>query len=141
MFQACLGEMKPKERPRHLGDDLVWFCLLDFFSVQGKNVPDQEDLALCLHIACSEVKSAGANHVFVFARTTQNPLGNRKRFPCLFIEKTMERFGFLDPELCQDSTERFVFSIMQRASKKYLDENDFQARVVTLSEDTQSKMI
>lgn len=127
--------MKHKAGPRHLNDDLVWFCLLDFFSAPGKNVPDQEDLAVCLHIACSEVKSAGAKHVFVFTRTTQSPLGNRKRYPCLFIEKTMERFGFLDPDLCQDSTENYVFSIMNKASKKYLDGNDFQMRVVTLAED------
>jgi len=76
-------------------------CLLDFFCSAGKNIPDQEDLAMVLHLACSEVKSAGVENVVVIARITLGAIVEKRKSPALLPDFELQQFGF---NACEDAS-------------------------------------
>lgn len=141
MFQVCIGEIVQGSAAQASRKDIAWFCILDFFCLAGKNIPDQEDFAACLHIACSEVKGSGMEDVVVIARATQSPIGDRKRAPGLFPAFTLKRFGFSELSQSNDTLEQSVLRQMQQTSQELLHEHNFPLMAVTIAHDSSEKRV
>lgn len=94
IFQACTGEISTSSKNVREFQDVAWFCFLDFFCFSGKNIPQEDDMAAMLQLACSEVKPTGYENLLVVSRSAINNFGDRKRHPGLIPSFVLERFGF-----------------------------------------------
>lgn len=94
MLQTCTGELSTSSKNVRDFQDVAWFCFLDFLCFSGKNIPQEDDIAMMLHLACSEVKGVGIENLLVVSRSARNNFGDKKRHPSLIPSFVLERFGF-----------------------------------------------
>jgi len=53
---------------------------------------------MALHLACSEIKSAGVENILVIARITKGAIVEKKKSPGLLPDFVLKKFGFADSE-------------------------------------------
>jgi hypothetical protein len=105
LFQAVIGELQADKSEGHPQQDMVVMPILDYFSREGKNVPEHEVISLILHLACSEIKSAGLENLIAFSRVTESVLGGRKAIPSTIPKFLLDRLGFCSTASCQMALE------------------------------------
>lgn len=110
LFQAINGKLLQGLAEIQEDQDIVWFTLLDFFCFNGKNFPDVDDFAMVLHLACSEIKSAGVENVMVIARVTKGAIVMKKSSPGLLPDFALKRFGLAEPSSSQERLEKTVLT-------------------------------
>ncbi|MFN9908678.1 MAG: hypothetical protein ACK56F_21555 [bacterium] len=96
--------------------EVVVVCLLDFFCSAGKNIPDQEDLAMVLHLACSEVMSAGFENVVVMARITLGAIVEKRKSPAVLPDFVLQQFGFAASDTARSHHEKALFTKIEQCS-------------------------
>lgn len=141
MFQVCLGEINPGVADNTSREDIAWFAVLDFFCFESKNVPSQEDFAVCFHIACTEVKSSGIENTIIFARSSKSPLGDRKAHQGLLPEYSLKRYGFVDTCSSVSPVERVVMDQLVEAQKVAFREHRFPLFVASFTHDKSIKSV
>lgn len=110
-------------------------CLLDFFCSAGKNIPDQEDLAMVLHLACSEVKSAGVENVVVIARITLGAIVEKRKSPALLPDFVLQRFGFAPSEDASNHLEKALLTQIEECSWEHLRDHHYQIKACAIDFD------
>ena len=115
--------------------EVVVVCLLDFFCSAGKNIPDQEDLAMVLHLACSEVKSAGVENVVVMARITLGAIVEKRKSPALLPDFVLQRFGFAASEDASNHLEKALLTQIEECSWEHLRDHHYQIKACAIDFD------
>jgi hypothetical protein len=105
LFQAVIGEVQPDKSEGHPQQDMVVMPILDYFSREGKNVPEHEVISLILHLACLEIKGAGIENLIAFSRVTESVCGGRKAIPSTLPKFLLDRLGFCSTASCQMALE------------------------------------
>jgi len=136
LFQAVIGEATLEKSPGLFTLDFVAMCILDYFSIEGKNVPDHELISIILHVACSELKGAGVENVLAFCRVTQSCSGARKSQPSTLPKFILDRLGFCSTASCQTALECEFYSLFEECQTQFFPTWDCPLRVVTFGMDS-----
>ena len=80
---------------------MIVMPILDYFSLEGKNVPEHEVISLILHLAYSEIKGAGVKNLIAFSRVTESVFGGPKVIPSTLPKFLLDRLGFCSTASCQ----------------------------------------
>jgi hypothetical protein len=105
LYQAVIGEVLEYKAAGIPQQGMVALCILDYFSLEGKNVPDHEAISLILHLACSEIKGAGVSNLIAFSRVSESVCGGRKSNPSTLPKFLLERLGFCTTGACRTNLE------------------------------------
>ena len=139
LFQAAVGELSKGFSDIDESQEIVWVSLLDCFCQRGKNIPDQEDLAILLHLTCSEIKSTGAENVLVITRTTKSSIGDKKRSPGLLPDFCLERYGFVEGLNAASPIEKTLLDQMVETSNEFLQKDNAPLRVASIDRKRKSR--
>ena len=121
LLQAVIGELQVGFADLKGTQDVVWVLMLDFFCHHGKHIPEQDDFAILFHVASTEIKSTGADNVFVFARSSKSLVGFKQRSPALVPDFSLTRYGFEGHELAESTLAQTLLRQMDGASRQYLN--------------------
>ncbi|MFN9909611.1 MAG: hypothetical protein ACK56F_26420, partial [bacterium] len=90
---------------------------------------------MVLHLACSEVKSAGVENVVVIARITLGAIVEKRKSPALLPEFVLQRFGFAPSEDASNHLEKALLTQIEGCSWEHLRDHHYQIKACAIDFD------
>jgi len=125
IFQALPGRAVEITQKSMVDSGFVALPIIDYFSLNGNNVPEFEAITAILHIACTELKAIGVEMVLCFARVRDAICGGRRSYPSTISKFVLERLGFVATEKCEDIVEAEIYSQLEHCQRKFYRDQEF----------------